>query len=55
VRDSLTEATKGFEELIKITEELLTKTPNSHMLCQFKNQANPDTHFRTTGELLGHR
>lgn len=45
----LSEATKGFEELIKITEELLAKTPNSHMLCQFKNQANPDTHFRTTG------
>ncbi|KAG0589598.1 hypothetical protein KC19_1G032700 [Ceratodon purpureus] len=45
----LTDATKGFQEILDVTDELLAKTPNSHMLCQFKNPANPDTHFRTTG------
>lgn len=48
----LTDATGGFPEILKVTDELLAKTPNSHMLCQFQNPANPNTHFRTTGELL---
>jgi len=30
-------------------EQLLTETSNSIALRQFKNQANPDAHFRTTG------
>jgi cysteine synthase A len=45
----LTDAMGGFPEILKVTDELLAKTPNSHMLCQFQNPANPDTHFRTTG------
>jgi cysteine synthase A len=45
----LSDATKGFQGVLDVTDELLANTPNSHMLCQFKNPANPDTHFRTTG------
>jgi cysteine synthase A len=45
----LTDATKGFQGVLDVTDEVLANTPNSHMLCQFKNPANPDTHFRTTG------
>jgi cysteine synthase A len=46
----LTDVAQGLDGLLRNTEELLAKTPNSHMLCQFRNPANPECHFRTTGD-----
>ncbi|CAI0384442.1 unnamed protein product [Linum tenue] len=40
---------KGFHGVIEKAKDLLKVTPNSHMLDQFVNEANPQIHYETTG------
>ena len=46
----LTPGIEGMQGSIKKAEELLKKIPNSFMPQQFKNQANPEIHRKTTAQ-----
>ena len=46
----LTEGSKGMAGAIEKAEELEKKIDNAIVLGQFVNKANPDAHYRTTGD-----
>ncbi len=46
----LTPAAKGMKGCLEAAEELLRETPDSYMVRQFENPANPEIHRKTTAE-----